>query len=221
MLRGATRRDDVAARVGGDEFMVVLTDVTEPGKAVAVAVAERILAALAASPVAAAGDEITIRASIGLATTHPDDTAQQLKRRADLAMYESKRAGGHGWRMYDPSMTDRRTRDALIAEGLLNALGTDQLAVVYQPLVDLGTHRPAAVEGALRSGRDQCGAGDRPGSAAGGDRRVRACRRQRQPPVRSGAGRSGGHDRARSREHGRDRPRRDRPRGDQPGPAGR
>jgi diguanylate cyclase (GGDEF)-like protein len=148
LVRGAIRREDTSARVGGDEFIVLLDDMPDEGKAVLVA--ERILAALAANPVTAAGDEITIRSSIGLATARPDDTAEDLKRRADLAMYESKRSGHHSWRLYDPSMTDRRTRDATLADGLLHALGTDQLRVVHQPLVALDTHRPVAVEALLR-----------------------------------------------------------------------
>ncbi|HWS35220.1 MAG TPA: diguanylate cyclase, partial [Actinoplanes sp.] len=148
LVRGVIRQEDVSARVGGDEFIVLLDNMPDADKAVIVA--ERILATLAANPVTAAGDEITIRSSIGLATAVPDDTAEDLKRRADLAMYESKRSGNHSWRMYEPSMTDRRTRDATLADGLLQALGTDQLRVVHQPLVALDTHRPVSVEALLR-----------------------------------------------------------------------
>ncbi|GAA1649904.1 putative bifunctional diguanylate cyclase/phosphodiesterase [Actinoplanes couchii] len=155
LVRQATRSGDIAARVGGDEFIVVLDDMADDAKAVAVA--ERVLAVLAAHPVTLAGDVITIRASIGLATARPDDTAKDLKRRADLAMYESKRSGSHGWRLHDDSMTDRRTRDATVTDALLQALDTDQLRVVYQPLVVLDTHRPVAVEALLRWQHPQLG----------------------------------------------------------------
>ena len=156
LLRDQTRHGDVAARIGGDEFVVVLEDAIEDTKAMAVA--ERILASLAANPMPAGSDEITIRASIGLATACPDDTAEGLKRRADLAMYESKRSGSHGWKLWNPAMTDRRTRDTMVGDALLQAVGTDQLTVVYQPVVDLGTHRPVGMEALLRWQHPQLGA---------------------------------------------------------------
>ncbi|WP_161952670.1 bifunctional diguanylate cyclase/phosphodiesterase [Actinoplanes sp. TFC3] len=156
LLRDETRHGDVAARIGGDEFVVVLEDVSQDDKAVTVA--ERILASLDANPVPAGSDTITIKASIGLATARPDDTAEDLKRRADLAMYESKRSGNHGWKVWDPAMTDRRTRDTMVGDALLQAVGTDQFTVVYQPVVDLGTRRPVGMEALLRWQHPQLGA---------------------------------------------------------------
>ncbi len=148
LLRQSVRRGDVPARVGGDEFVVLLRDVT--GDADVAAVASRVLATLAANPLELAGESITVRCSIGVAPALPGDTARELQHRADVAMYESKRSGTHGCRVYHPRMTDRRNRDAALADALAGAVDTDQFRVAYQPLVDLGTGHAVAVEALLR-----------------------------------------------------------------------
>ncbi|MFI5930835.1 putative bifunctional diguanylate cyclase/phosphodiesterase [Actinoplanes sp. NPDC051494] len=148
LLRQSVRRGDLAARVGGDEFVVLLRGIGAQGEAVAVA--ERVLAVLAGNPLHVAGETITIRCSIGMALPAPGDTAKELQHRADVAMYESKRAGTHGWRVYHPDMADRRNRDATLSDALETALDDGQFELAYQPLVDLGTGRPVAVEALLR-----------------------------------------------------------------------
>ncbi|EXG83014.1 putative bifunctional diguanylate cyclase/phosphodiesterase [Cryptosporangium arvum] len=145
-LRGAIRGHDTAARVGGDEFVILQTGATT--EAQAVVVAERVLAALADTTVRVGDETIPIRTSIGLALGSATDSPQELQHKADLAMYESKRAGTHGWKAYDESMTDRRNRDALLAAELERA--GDQLSVLYQPLVDLSGGGAVAVETLLR-----------------------------------------------------------------------
>ncbi|TQS42946.1 putative bifunctional diguanylate cyclase/phosphodiesterase [Cryptosporangium phraense] len=147
-LRTAIRSDDTAARVGGDEFVILQTGVTTESQAVALA--ERVLSALADTRVREGDDLIAIRTSIGLAVRESDDSPQDLQHKADLAMYESKRAGSHGWRAYDASMTDRRNRDALLAAELEHACASGELSVLYQPIVDLTTGDAVAVETLLR-----------------------------------------------------------------------
>jgi diguanylate cyclase (GGDEF)-like protein len=129
LLRDAVRGTDLAARVGGDEFTIVLTDIDDPDQAVAVAT--RILAATAATPVRLAGDTIPVRASIGVSVGAPGEATKEILRRADVAMYQAKRTGDHGWQLYDPSMIDRRARDAALADD--RPLGVEALLRWHHP----------------------------------------------------------------------------------------
>jgi diguanylate cyclase (GGDEF)-like protein len=148
ILSAGIRAGDVAARIGGDEFVVLITDV--PDEASALAVARRILADAAAMPVHLGDDLLAARASIGVATGRPGETPKDLLRRADVAMYQAKRLGTHGVQGYDPTMTDQRAADSQLAEDLAGALGRDELHVLYQPLVDLADGRPIGVEALVR-----------------------------------------------------------------------
>ena len=82
-ILGVVRRGDLAARMGGDEFLIVLLDSTDPTDAEAIA--QRIRAALA-EPVAIPGGRVTVTASIGITTIRPGESADALIARADEAM---------------------------------------------------------------------------------------------------------------------------------------
>ncbi|MCO8277021.1 bifunctional diguanylate cyclase/phosphodiesterase [Actinoplanes sp. TRM 88003] len=144
-LRAVVRAPDTCARIGGDEFAVLLIGGVGPDL-----VAQRILTALAAHPVRLGEDTVVVHASIGLTGTRPGDTSKELMRRADLAMYAAKRAGAHSWMKHDPSMVDRRAMDALLAEDLTGAAGRGELIVLYQPIVDLATGNPSGYEALVR-----------------------------------------------------------------------
>ncbi|OJF13592.1 putative bifunctional diguanylate cyclase/phosphodiesterase [Couchioplanes caeruleus] len=148
ILASSVRAEDVAARIGGDEFVVLLTDVPDADSALAAA--QRILATAAASPVCLGDDTVPVRASVGVATTRPGDTPKELLRRADIAMYQAKDLGTHGAQLYDPSMIDGRAADAQLGDDLTGALERDELTVLYQPLVDLSDSRPVGVEALVR-----------------------------------------------------------------------
>ncbi len=148
VLRHNVRATDVAARVGGDEFVLLLTDVTGPDPAVSTA--QRILATIAANPITVGMETISVRASIGIALSQPDDTAKDLLRRADAAMYHAKRAGTHGWEAYHPGLADRRAADDALADELGRAVQADQIRVLFQPMFSLTTGRPLAVEALVR-----------------------------------------------------------------------
>ena len=147
-LRGSVRAGDVAARIGGDEFAVLLIDVTTPEQAGTAA--QRILAAAAANPLVVGDDTVPIRASIGITLGEPEDTTTELVRRADVAMYQAKRAGTHGWLLHDASMADRRAEDAALTDDLGKALANGELHVLYQPIVDLTDGHPVSLEALLR-----------------------------------------------------------------------
>ncbi|WP_051796955.1 putative bifunctional diguanylate cyclase/phosphodiesterase [Catenuloplanes japonicus] len=147
-LRGQIRATDIAARVGGDEFVIVLCDLADDAEAGLVA--ERVLAAFAGTPVEVGEHVIHAHASIGVATAEDGEDPQSVQHRADLAMYEAKRNDKHGWRAYDPSMTDQRTREAILADLLEHAIAHDELSVHYQPIVDLASGRTVGVEALAR-----------------------------------------------------------------------
>jgi len=99
-LMGCLRASDTAARVGGDEFLVLLPDI--PSGPAALAVAEKICAALAGPCTTPEGIELCISASIGIAI-YPEHagTEHELMRLGDRAMYEAKNAGGNRVQLHD------------------------------------------------------------------------------------------------------------------------
>ena len=146
-MRATTRGADVAGRVGGDEFAVLVHDIRDPAEAMATA--RRLLAA-ATRPARIGDNQITVRASIGVATSRPGDGPDALANRAAIAVYQAKRAGDHDCVLYADTMTDRRGEDALLARDLEHAVAGDQLLVLYQPMVDLTTGRLRGVEALVR-----------------------------------------------------------------------
>ncbi|MFI5909618.1 EAL domain-containing protein [Dactylosporangium sp. NPDC051541] len=145
-LRAAVRHDDVIARLGGDEFAAILHDVTaEAG----VRVAERIRDTLAGS-VRAAGHELLVRASVGVATSDPGDDVDTLLRNADLAMYAAKDRGKGGHFVYVPGMTTRMVAHAELGARLRDAIDAGQLYLEYQPIVRLDDGRTVGTEALVR-----------------------------------------------------------------------
>jgi diguanylate cyclase len=104
VLRRCVLGSDVVGRLGGDEFALVLQDITDA--AGGEAVVRRILAEMQ-QPVPLADTLVTLRASFGIAVCRPGETEpDELLHRADLAMYQAKRAGSGGFACYDPTAVD-------------------------------------------------------------------------------------------------------------------
>ena len=136
------------ARVGGDEFVVLLGDVDGPGEARTVA--RDILSALA-EPVAFDGRARTVGTSIGIAL-YPDDASDVdgLLTCADTAMYAAKQAGRNTWRVYERAMREEiDARVALEAE-LREALARGALELHYQPQLRAATGAIAGMEALVR-----------------------------------------------------------------------
>ena len=149
-------QQQVAARLGGDEFVVVLEGVHEAD--MVKAIAQRLLQELA-EPYLVGGTPVQSSVSIGIVLcTQPamaeedstEVTAEAVLRNADTAMYEAKRAGRGRWVMFDDSMHDRVVRALAVETDLRRALKDDELFVVYQPVVDLGTRAMSGVEALVR-----------------------------------------------------------------------
>ena len=152
-LEGTLRPDDVLARLGGDEFGAIVA--IEHAKEAA-AIAERMQSALE-DPFAIQGLSLRVQASVGIALCPAQGTtADQLVRRADVAMYQAK-AGHNAYEFYS-SDRDAHTRDRLeLVTQLREAIDTDQLVLWYQPQADLATGRVTSVEALVRWNHPQRG----------------------------------------------------------------
>jgi diguanylate cyclase (GGDEF)-like protein/PAS domain S-box-containing protein len=147
-LREVLRPSDTVARLGGDEFVVLCEDLESDGAAVRVA--ERVLAALD-RPIVCNGHDVVSSASIGIALSgRAGATADALLRDADMAMYRAKETGRHRIEVFDNSARLRTQARLQTADELRLAVDSDQLRVVYQPIVHLGQATPTGVEALVR-----------------------------------------------------------------------
>jgi diguanylate cyclase (GGDEF)-like protein/PAS domain S-box-containing protein len=146
-LRGTVRPNDLVARFGGDEFVVVCEGVDEPG---AVALAERVSLALA-EPLHLGGVDVRPYASVGVTVQTAEHLlADDLVRDCDIAMYQAK-AGGKGriTVLDQQARAEARDKLRLVAE-LRDAIERREIAVYYQPIFDTRNGRPVAVESLAR-----------------------------------------------------------------------
>ena len=146
-LAGALREHDLIARVGGDEFVILLTDLASSDEAEMIA--QRAIDALRA-PFHVDGLPLIVEASVGV-VAGPDHgtTYDELLKKADVAMYRAKARHG-GVQHYDASF-DRRTVDRLaLVAALHQAIERDELILEYQPKLDLRSGRFKAVEALVR-----------------------------------------------------------------------
>jgi diguanylate cyclase (GGDEF)-like protein len=143
----ATRPSDTVARLGGDEFAVLLESVR--GLDDALTAAERIRV-LFAAPFDLNGAEVVVSPSIGIAMAQDSIDAEELLRRADLAMYRVKARGKDGSAFFDPAMEDRAVDRLEVLNGLRKAVERNELVVHYQPIVDLESGTVVAAESLMR-----------------------------------------------------------------------
>jgi diguanylate cyclase (GGDEF)-like protein len=147
-LRASLREDDLAARMGGDEFAVLLEHAPTPVEAERAA--ERVLGALLA-PLTVEGHVVRVRASIGVALASGGATsADALLRNADLAMYAAKSAGRSRSAIFSPGMQDAELARHALVNDLREAIALGHIEPHFQPLVDLGSGRSWAVEALAR-----------------------------------------------------------------------
>jgi diguanylate cyclase (GGDEF)-like protein/PAS domain S-box-containing protein len=140
--------DGTAARVGGDEFVVLLDGLRFAEDARTVA--ERILESLS-RPFTVAGHELVATASIGIVTSeYGHETADAVLRDADTAMYEAKSAGRGRVMMFDESMRNRVQRKLELEHDIRKALEAGQFLLHYQPIVSLETRRLEGLEALVR-----------------------------------------------------------------------
>jgi diguanylate cyclase (GGDEF)-like protein len=144
----AARPQDLVARLGGDEFAVVLTHIHDESEATALAT--RLIEAVA-RPTEIGGSDILPATSIGGALGPRDGaTADELMKRADLALYRAKAQGKGAWRFFDPEMElSIKARKALIAD-IQQALDRREFEPYFQPQIQLDTNRIVGFEALAR-----------------------------------------------------------------------
>lgn len=143
----ACRQDDTPARIGGDEFAVVLNGASSAAEIRAVA--ERV-AATVCQPAVIGHHVLDISASVGFAVCPTDGTSSDaLLRYADLALYEAKQ-GYERVRAFRPALAEEAERKAGIEADLQRAIDAGELVLHFQPQVDLDTFRISGVEALVR-----------------------------------------------------------------------
>jgi diguanylate cyclase (GGDEF)-like protein/PAS domain S-box-containing protein len=146
-LKGCMRGDGTIARMGGDEFTVLLEEVSDPSDAIRVA--QRIHAA-STKPFVLNGQEVFKDVSIGIALVAQRESAESVLQNADLAMYRAKSKGRGCSELFDAAMQEQVMGRLQMETQLRRALQNDELRLFYQPIVAAGTGRIEGFEALLR-----------------------------------------------------------------------
>ncbi len=146
-LGSCLRDSDTLARRGGDEFIAILPDTDQRGAAL---VAQKLVDSLRA-PLDAAGSEVLVTASVGVAM-FPDNGSDRetLLKAADLAMYGAKETGRDTHQLFSAALREDVERRVSMERGLRTAIVRSKLAVYFQPIMDTKTQAPVAVEALVR-----------------------------------------------------------------------
>jgi len=147
-LLGCVRTSDTVSRQGGDEFVILLTELTR-GLDAGIR-AEKILAALS-TPYSIDSHSVHVTASIGV-VIFPDDgkDAETLLKNADFAMYHAKECGRGNYQFFREDMNVRALERQAIEDGLRQAIAQEEFVLHYQPILDLWSGAPTGVEALLR-----------------------------------------------------------------------
>ena len=147
-LRAALREIDTVARVGGDEFQVVVCNVA--GATGAARIAEKLMRALS-EPFMVEGQELHVTASLGVSLFPRDGASGELLLKfADIALYEAKGEGRNAYRFFSPEMNAQAHGRLRLENDLRRAVERNELELHYQPQLDLAIGEVCAVEALVR-----------------------------------------------------------------------
>ncbi len=147
-VQSCLRGSDLLFRVGGDEFVVILSEITSTNDGADVA--KRIMKVVA-SPMVLSGHDVSIGATVGIAVYPGDaDTAEKLIKNADAAMYSAKQSGGGCYAFYSTEMNARAMQRLALEATLQTAFDKHEFELHYQPRLDAATQRVVGAEALLR-----------------------------------------------------------------------
>ncbi len=147
-VQGQVRKADLVFRLGGDEFLVLLPQLTNSTEAAQIA--QRVLKSLA-EPMLIDGIEVQISGSIGISIFPRDGMdMQSLVNAADNAMYHAKQSGKNNWQFYSAELSGRVHAQISLQDKVRRALKARAFKLVYQPIVDIGSGRVMGAEALLR-----------------------------------------------------------------------
>jgi diguanylate cyclase (GGDEF)-like protein/PAS domain S-box-containing protein len=154
-LKRRVREVDTVARVGGDEFVILMPDIRQTENLSTIA--QKLLSAIA-RPVDVKGKTLEVTASIGIAC-YPEDgeDPEILLRNADTAMYRAKELGRNGFQLCTVELTSQAVARISLESGLRTAVEREELVVHYQPIVSLMTGRITGLEALVRWQRPEEG----------------------------------------------------------------
>lgn|GEM_PF-3132757 len=146
-LKALIQDKGIAARFGGDEFVIILEMEQETEVK---AVAEQIVAYFK-EPLILEGTEQFITTSVGISLFPQDgDSAETLLKNADLAMYKAKQSGKNRFLFYESEQSEELREKRLLSSELRKAIMEDELQLNYQPIVDIRSHKVIGCEALVR-----------------------------------------------------------------------
>lgn len=147
-LEHCLREEDTVARMGGDEFTVLLPEINDVGD---IEIVARKVLEMFTQPLTLEGEEIFITASLGIAVAPEDgQDAQTLLRHADMAMYKSKEQGKNRFGFFRTEMSVQAHERLTVEQRLRRALERDEFVLHYQPQVDVYSKQLIGIEALLR-----------------------------------------------------------------------
>jgi len=146
-LSRTARQSDTVARIGGDEFVLLMEELSDVEDSYGLA--RRILLALA-QPLQLADLQVHVVGSVGIAHCPARGPSDKLMAHADAAMYAAKRAGGNTYVVFEPQMAVGAAQQLSLNFDLSRAVADRQLNLVYQPKVDTLSGKLCGVEALLR-----------------------------------------------------------------------
>jgi len=148
VLTSCIREGDILARLSGDEFTIMLDDISALDDIAPIA--HKIVSKLS-QPFIVNGHELFTTASIGISLYPEDgDTSQLLMKNADIAMYSSKNAGGNRYRFYSSDMNERAIERLSMESELRHALERNEFVLHYQPQINIESGTVSGIEALVR-----------------------------------------------------------------------